>query len=196
MSNDSFEKLILILAGAVIGWLLSTLTTVFRDLITKSKEKRKLFVRLWASLEEIIFHLEIAPAWRAEGGLESTLEVLGIEEAWRRKIPPSPPELPEKFNELFEKISEWEAEKGENKISRKLDSLRSKIDLLNELYTGLSVQAKQGDEHISERGLSLYTNMLSKLRTDIEEILKNISSLRESKIQKINRKFIRKLKRK
>ena len=185
MSNDAIEKLLFLLAG----WLLSTLTSALKDFQVKHRERRKIFSRLWMALEQIFIHLEIAPIAREAGMIDTVLGLLDIDESWRRRIPPAPPSLPADFDDLLERVAEWESERGENRITKQLVGLRNNIVTLNQLHAGLGAQAKQGEEVISERGLSVYNGLLSDLKESTNIILKRVSNLRLSNFQRVKRKL-------
>src|SRR5215213_1504107 len=126
MSNDAIEKLLLVLAGTLTGWLLSTLTSALKDFHVKRRERRKIFSRLWMALEDIFIHLEIAPVAREAGMIDTVLGLLDLDESWRRRIPPAPPSLPGDFDNIVERVAEWESERGENWITKQLEGLRHK----------------------------------------------------------------------
>jgi hypothetical protein len=189
MSNEAIEKLLLVLAGTLTGWLLSTLTSALKDFQVKRRERRRIFSRLWMALESIFIHLEIAPVARDAGMIDTVLGLLDIDESWRRRIPPAPPSLPEDFDDIVERVAEWESERGENWITKQLEGLGHKITMLNQLHAGLGVQAKQGEEFISERGLSAYNGLLSDLKESTRLLLKRVSKLRLSNSQRVKRKL-------
>lgn len=189
MSTDATEKLILVLAGAGAGWLLSTLTSALKDFQAKRRERRKIFSRLWMALEKIFIHLEVAPVARDAGLLDTVVELLDIDESWRRRIPPAPPPLPKDFDDIVERIAEWESERGENWVTKQLEGLRHTITLLHQLHAGLKVQAKEGEEFISERGVSVYNGLLSDLKESTTTILKRVSKLRLSNVQRMKGKL-------
>ena len=184
MSNEAIEKLLFLLAG----WLLSTVTSALKDFQVKQRERRKIFSRVWMALEQIVIHLEIAPIAREAGMIDTVLGLLDIDESWRQRIPPAPPSLPADFDDIVERVAEWESERGENWITKQLEGLRYKIVMLNQLHAGLGVQAKQG-EVISERGLGAYDGVLSDLKKSTNIILKRVSKFRLSKFQRLKRKL-------
>jgi hypothetical protein len=185
MSNDAIEKLLFLLAG----WLLSTLTSALKDFQVKQRERRKIFSRLWMALEHRFIHLEIAPIAREAGMIDTVSGLLDIDESWRRRIPPAPPSLPADFDDILERVAEWESERGENWITKQLVGLRHNILTLNQLHAGLGVEAQQGEEFISERGLSVYNGFLSDLKKSTNIILKTVSNLRLSNFQRVKRKL-------
>jgi hypothetical protein len=189
MSNEALEKLLLVLAGTLTGWLLSTLTSALKDFQVKRRERRKIFSRLWMALEKIFIHLEVAPVARDAGLIDTVSGLLDIDESWRRRIPPAPPSLPGDFDDIVERVAEWESERGENWITKQLEGLRHNIRMLNQLHAGLGVQAKEGEEFISERGLSAYNGLLSDLKESTNIILKRVSKLRLSNLQRVKRKL-------
>jgi hypothetical protein len=158
MSNDAIEKLLFLLAG----WLLSTLTSALKDFQVKQRERRKIFSRLWMALEHRFIHLEIAPIAREAGMIDTVSGLLDIDESWRRRIPPAPPSLPADFDDILERVAEWESERGENWITKQL---------------------------VSERGLSVYNGFLSDLKKSTNIILKTVSNLRLSNFQRVKRKL-------
>jgi hypothetical protein len=85
--------------------------------------------------------------------------------------------------------TEWESERGENWITKQLVGLRHNILTLNQLHAGLGVEAQQGEEFISERGLSVYNGFLSDLKKSTNIILKTVSNLRLSNFQRVKRKL-------
>jgi hypothetical protein len=141
------------------------------------------------ALEHIFIHLEIAPIAREAGMIDTVLGLLDIDESWRRRIPPAPPSLPADFDDILERVAEWESERGENRITKQLVGLRNNIVTLKQLHAGLGVQAQQAEEVISERGLSVYNGILSDLKESTNIILKRVSNLRLSNFQRVKRKL-------
>jgi hypothetical protein len=180
MSNETTEKLIFVLAGAFAGWLLSTMTSALKDAEAKRRERRRLFSRLWMILEKIVIQLTFAPIAREAGLLDSFAELVDIDESWRRRIPPAPPCLPKSFDDIAERVAEWESERGEDWITRQLEGLRGNITTLHKLHACLSVQAQEGEQFISERGLIVYNGIWYRLEEDAEVALRRVSRLRLS----------------
>lgn len=187
MSNEAIEKLVLVLAGAFAGWLLSTLTSALKDAEAKRRERRRIFSRLWMILEKIVIQLKVAPIAHEAGLLDSMAELVEIDESWRRRIPPAPPCLPKNFDVIAERVAEWESERGEDWITRQLEGLRGKITTLQQLHGDLSVQAQEGEEFISERGLIAYKGIWLRLEEDAVVALRRVSKLRLSNSKRMGR---------
>jgi hypothetical protein len=177
------------IAFVIVGWLLSILTTELKDHRIKEREKRKLFTHLWLILENIYINLEIAPPWHKAGGTEALAGALDIEDSWNKTIPPAPPSLPKDFDEVLERVEEWESESGQNTFIKQLNSLRSQLELSHQLYKDLSIQAKHEDEHLSQRELASYTNLLADLKQDTFKTLKLTSPLRFRFLQQLKRRI-------
>ncbi|MGA7954687.1 MAG: hypothetical protein WCA07_14330, partial [Gloeobacterales cyanobacterium] len=177
------------IALVMVGWLLSILTTLFKDYSTREKEKRKLFTRLWLILENIYINLEIAPAWNKTGGADAIAGGLDVEESWKKTIPPAPPSLPKDFNNILEEIEEWELENGQTTFVKQLHRLRSQLELAHQLYDDLNIQAKNQDEHMYQRKLASYTNFLADLKQDTFQTLKLTSPLRFRLLQQLTRRI-------
>jgi hypothetical protein len=175
-------------ALVIVGWLLSILTTELKDYSIREREKRKLFTRLWLILENIYINLEIAPSWHRAGGTEA-IGALEIEESWNKTIPPAPPSLPKDFDDVLGRVEEWESENGQNTFVKQLNSLRSQLELSNQFYKDLSLQAQDVDKHISERELVIYNNLLADLKKDTFKTLKLTSPLRFRLLQQLKRKM-------
>jgi predicted DNA-binding ribbon-helix-helix protein len=175
-------------ALVIVGWLLSILTTELKDYSIREREKRKLFTRLWLILEKIYINLEIAPSWHRAGGTEA-IGALEIEESWNKTIPPAPPSLPKDFDDVLGRVEEWESENGQNTFVKQLNSLRSQLELSNQFYKDLSLQAQDVDKHISERELAIYNNLLADLKKDTFKTLKLTSPLRFRLLQQLKRKM-------
>jgi predicted DNA-binding ribbon-helix-helix protein len=175
-------------ALVIVGWLLSILTTELKDYSIREREKRKLFTRLWLILEKIYINLEIAPSWHRAGGTEA-IGALEIEESWNKTIPPAPPSLPKDFDDVLGRVEEWESENGQNTFVKQLNSLRSQLELSNQFYKDLSLQAQDVDKHISERELVIYNNLLADLKKDTFKTLKLTSPLRFRLLQQLKRKM-------
>jgi hypothetical protein len=176
------------IALVIVGWLLSILTTELKDHRIKEREKRKLFTHLWLILENIYINLEIAPAWHKAGGTEAMAGSLDIEESWKKTTPPPPPSLPKDFDTVLERVEEWESESGQNTFIKQLNSLRSQLELSHQLYKDLRIQAKHEDEHMLERELASYTNLLADLKQDTFRTLKLTSPLRFRLLQQLKRR--------
>jgi hypothetical protein len=175
------------IALVMVGWLLSILTTELKEHRIQEREKRKLFTRLWLILENIYINLEIAPAWHKAGGTEVLVGALDIEESWNKTIPPAPPSLPKDFDDVLERVEEWESENGQNTFVKQLNSIKSQLELSHQLYKDLSIQAKHDDEHMSQRELKSYTNLLADLKQDTFKTLKLTSPLRFRFLQQLKR---------
>ena len=176
------------IALVIVGWLLGILTTELKDYRIREREKRKLFTRLWLILYDIYISLEIAPAWYKAGGTENLAGARDIEESWNKTIPPPPPSLPKDFDEVLERVQEWESENGQNTFVKLLNSLRSQLELSQQLYKELSIQVKNDDKHISERELASYANLLADLKQNVFQTLKLTSPLKFGLLQQLTRK--------
>ena len=174
-------------ALVLVGWLLSILTTELKDHRTKEGEKRKLFTRLWLILENIYINLEIVPSWHKAGDTEAVAEA--PEESWKKTLPPPPPSLPKDFDTILERVVEWESESGQNTFIKQLNSIRSQIELSQQLYQDLSVHEKYEDESIAHKALASYTNLLADLKQDTFKTLKLTSPLRFRLLQQWKRRM-------
>jgi len=86
-------------------------------------------------------------------------------------------------------VEEWESENGQNTFVKQLNSLRSQLELSNQFYKDLSLQAQDVDKHISERELAIYNNLLADLKKDTFKTLKLTSPLRFRLLQQLKRKM-------
>jgi len=177
------------IALVIVGWLLSILTTELKDYRIKEREKRKLFTHLWLILENMYINLEIAPAFCQAGATEAMVGTLNIEESWNKTIPPPPPSLPKDFDDVLERVEAWESESGQNTFIKRLNSLRSQLELSHQLYKDLSIQAKHEDAQLSQRELASYINLLADLKQDTFKTLKLTSPLRFRFLQQLRRRI-------
>ena len=159
-----------------LGWTLSTLSTVVGSVRRSRVEHRRLMSRTFNILESVGIELELAPAWRSAGGLESLAQLLEVDESWRERIPPHPPRLPKDFEEVVGRVTEWEAGEGENSLTRRLLSVGVSIELLGRLHHGLEVYARElpADTPIPERPLGVYKSSLDDLQKTVMGLLPEI----------------------
>jgi hypothetical protein len=189
--NAEIIRVVENIALVVTGWLLSILTTLFKEYRIREKEKRKLFTRLWLILETIYINLEISipPALSQAGSIDAIMGKLEVEESWEKTIPPPPPSLPRDFDEVLEQVEEWESENGQTTFVKQLIRLRSQLELAHQLYDDLSIQEKNQDKQMYQRKLASYTNFLADLKQDTFQTLKLTSPLRFRLLQQLTRRI-------
>jgi Txe/YoeB family toxin of Txe-Axe toxin-antitoxin module len=166
------------IALVMVGWLLSVLTTELKEYRNKEMEKRKLFTRLWLILENIYINLEIAPPWPKASAAKDTEGAPDIEESWQKTVPPAPPLLPKDFDSVLERVVEWESESGQNMFIKQLNSIRSRLELSQQLYKELTLQETHEDEPMAHRALTSYADLITDLKQDTFKTLKLTSPLR------------------
>jgi hypothetical protein len=195
MSPDSQEKVIFLVAG----WLLSVFSTILalwlKDIWERRKQIRKLLNRVHLILEGIFLESELAPELREAGIKETVTGLLGFDESFRKRIPPTPPRIPTDYDSVLEQIVEWESVIGQGKITRKLIGLRGTLELLHNVHAGLYVYAEEGKE-IPEQALSFYNKFQPTLKESINEISRLIFPMRLTRFQRMKRKVRRALRRK
>jgi len=186
-----WESTLLVFAG----WALSTLTTILGILIVRRGDKRRLFMRVFLVIEKVLISLELAPAWRKAGGLETVPQILGVDEEWRNLVPPPAPSLPDDFTELLVQIADWEASRGKSDLTKKLQALRGKLQLLHSLHAGLMAQAQHGAKHISESGIGFFDAELPEIKELCHQILHLVYPMRLGAPAKAKRWFMKHVRR-
>lgn len=177
MNPEIAEKVALVLASAAVGWLASMLTTIVNERRASRKERRKVATRLWLALENLLKESAILPALRDAGAL-TVAGVLGVDESWRRLIPPDPPSLPDDFDDVLAKVAEWEASTGRARITDRLQLLRAELKILHALHAGLSAQARHGEDAISKQAAEYYPHALEHFGESLQQALRLVDPLR------------------
>ncbi|MGM0588571.1 MAG: hypothetical protein ACQETE_09175 [Bacteroidota bacterium] len=191
MSPATIENLLYIFAG----WILSTLTTFVAYLINERRKTRKNFTELRRVLGDIVIHIELTKAWRNVGGIETVPGLFEVDESWKTTIPLEPPELDDQFESIVLSVSEWEAEKGQDFITRKLHGIKNSIVLLRKIYTGFVAYAKENDaENIPERTLTIYKNNLEQLDENVRWLISRITPLQKNWFFRNKDKILSKIK--
>ncbi|MAO65187.1 MAG: hypothetical protein CL666_09330 [Balneola sp.] len=191
MNPETIENLLYILAG----WILSSMTTFIAYLVNERRKTRKTFTELRRVLEDLIIHIELSKAWRNAGLIETVQGLFEIDESWRSEIPINPPELPDQFDSIVSSVSEWEAEKGEYFLTKKLYGIKDSLKILDSLYSGFVVYAKEDNvENIPERTLTVYNNNLKEFDENIRSLISKINPLHKTWLFRKKDRLITKVK--
>ncbi len=157
MNPEVLENLLFIL----VGWLLSTFTTFIAFLVNKRRKKRKVFTDLKRVIENLIIQIELSKAWREVGGIETVPGLFEMDESWKTSIPIEPPNLSEEFQSVVKSVSEWEAQKGDYSLTKKLSGIKNTLKILESIHSGFISYAKQKEsDKIPDRTLQIYKSHL------------------------------------
>jgi hypothetical protein len=190
MNPETVEKVALVLASAAAGWLASILTMMINERRASRKERRQAMTRLWLVLGNLLKEMAVLPALHESGAL-TVAGMLGVDESWRRLIPPEPPSLPADFDDVLAKVAEWEASTGGEQITDKLQLLRAELKTLHALHNGLRAQAQRGEEAISRQAAEYYPHALAHFGETLQKVLRLVAPLRLTLFRRAGRKLAR-----
>ncbi|MDQ2070485.1 hypothetical protein [Natronospira bacteriovora] len=182
MSSSAVENLVFLL----IGWALSTFTALAVYLWKTNEEKRRVFSRVWRVLEDIFIDVEISKAWRQAGGIESIKALFDLDEGDFKELPPSPPTLPQDYDQVLSDVSDWEARKGAADISKSLGGISGLVQGLTQIYAGMAVYVENSRYGpVPERARSAYISQLAQLEKNLQSLFKIVDRHRQGPISRL-----------
>ncbi|SMO65437.1 hypothetical protein [Gracilimonas mengyeensis] len=191
MNPETIENLLYIFSG----WILSSMTAFIAYLVNERRKTRKTFTELRRVLEDRIIHIELSKAWRNAGLIETVQSLFEIDESWRTEIPINPPDLPDQFDSIVSSVSEWEAEKGQYFLTKKLYGFKDRLKILDSLYSGFVVYAKEDNVGgIPERTITVYNNNLKEFDENIRSLISKIHPLHKTWLLRKKDRFFTKVK--
>ncbi len=191
--NDLLRDLVLLFTG----WLLGILTTAVENRRKSRREYRILFGRCYRIAEEIAIKLAVSEAWNEAGLIRTIDELFDDDSSTQVNLPPSPPRLPDDFNEVLNRLFEYEATHPDSRLGKQFITVRNWVVILNQIHAGLKATS-EGKAHaeLPKRALMTYQDTWNDLREYLKPIIKELDYRRSSyviRLFKIARNRWRKL---
>jgi hypothetical protein len=177
--DDLVNDVVLLFAG----WLLGILTTVIERGRRSRRDQQILFGRCYRVVEEMAITLALSEAWD-EAGLIRTLNQLFEDNSIAQvELPPAPPRLPDDFNEVLNRLFEYETTHPSSRLGKQLITVRNWVEVLGQIEAGLKAAAEhRPDAELPKRALSTYQTTWNDLREYLKPILAELGYRRSSYI--------------
>lgn len=165
--DELIRDLILIFAG----WFLGVLTTSVDNWRKSRHEYRVLFGRCYRVIEKLAMDLAISEAWTEYGGIHSLTELFITSNSNKVRLPPTPPDLPDDFHDVLNRLFEYEATQPKSKLGKQFLTIEGRVQSLNFVYDGLKTSAEISDNELPEKALLMYKDTWSELREYLTPII-------------------------